>query len=1048
MKKFTTILAAASLMLAGLASCGKDAPAPQPEPPEPEATWNEQVDEWKAGTAFTGELPLPVEALEGLETTVTKADGKIKVTIADLPESIPEPEEGEEEVEVEGQPKDYYTVYNDVVRFAVSQYVYDDEDIDEDYGEGSIYVLTNFDADGDFVNLTVDFEDPWTSLWGSSYPGEISLTFDADKGLTPADTLKAINDFITDDAGVANSGLVKEGETLESVGSFFRVEEMTTNVLEDAILDVADVFSEDAYIDDEDDLFVEFLWNYADATTEAETCVDVANELIDELNFETTMSAPVASIDQKGNSFTYFTMKEGPYNRVDLRIVAETVPYSATRDAIAVTIYAMPKVAGFDGEIVEGLYVKTFSKPAGPGVVPAEQALLNVLDVESEGKWNFDARYKAIGNLIETKAANAAGDTVNGNFFEQYGQLKLILQTETATQANTEAIAPINNYLANWLGEGGFTQLIPDLQSTLSEGGTLNVKVTTYTDHEGQKTFLLDYYDYYPNASFDGVDAVTYAARWKELIEAQTYTPEGAEEPVKTWAEPEQRTTSTGVTYWATRGNEKVTVGTGMNAKDKCVHIQWVPQTAFLRVIIYVDDAPAAWNVEGMNKLTGDAGFETEVPHLEGELFFNIDTYLARGQFVCYVPDADEELLDAWMDLFNCVEEEEPEAAGARRDPEEEPGTPEEPETPEEPDEPETPEEPEWIYEPETSGGTTFHVFYSIETIATLPGYDSQFGGKRICAYAYNSGGITYFIVQFDTDSDTRIMQNYVNSSLAELGWAPKLDLCSIGYTDYFAQIGYAQVSTVANYPYDPVRETNFVFAMDITLAAASLTSYIMNNDVAAYAYYSSNCLYKLQDSTDEETGVRTVVYGFYDNGYEIMDGSNLKYGQFVVQVNGANIRLIWNVGKNQNEVLNLADANRTFVALGVDLAFGEASALGAIFAHDYIDEEYTCNVRSTRLVDDFELLGQLIAAGVALFDNERVDVDLSGWNQETLTGTIVIIVWDDPESEDRTSIFELTITVTVSDTEEQAQGDETVEVPVEWKVVVAGWWLHFPAEA
>ena len=1035
MKKFTTILAAASLMLAGLASCNE--PGPQPEPPVPEATWDEKVADWKSGTDFTGDLPLPVEQLQDLIVDVAEAEGKIKVTIDNLEETVPETEEGEDLPEGT-QPRDYYTVFADVLSFAYYEYVYDDEDGDQD--EGYVDVLTKFDADGDFANLHVEFSSPWTFL-GVEIPGYVELTWDVEKALTPAAALAKINSFIADDAGVAGSNLLKEGETLDNVGSFFRVNEVTTNVLEDAILDVADVFDEDAYIDDEDDFFVELYWNYADKTTEAETCVDVANELIDELNYETTMEAPVASIDQKGNTFTYFTLKEGAYNRVDLRIVATTIPYTATRDVIAVTIYAMPKEAGFDGEVVEGLTVKTFSKPEGPGVVPAEDALLNVLDVESEGQWTYESRYSAIGNLIETKAANAQGDTVNGNFFEQYDQLRLMLSLEVASQPNTAAIAPINNYLANWLGEGqGFTNLIPDLQTTLTEGGTLNVKVTTYTDHEGQKTFLLDYYDYYPTASYDGENTVTYAERWKQLIEAQTYTPEGSEEPVKAWATPEQRTTSTGVTYWATRGNEKVTVGTGMDAKDKCVHIQWVPQTAFLRVIIYVDDAPAAWNVAGMNKLIADGGFTTVVPHLEGELFFNLDQYLQYGQFVCYAPDAESELLEAFAEQFVCLpedEDEDPEALPAR-DPEPEP-------------------EPEWIDESFDYSGMWVYQFYSIEVVPIDAGIPAECGGNQISVQAYNQGGISYFLVQIEeTTSGVAAIENYINGSLNDLGWTPAVDFTNIGYIDYLVSRGYANYSIFANYPYDPVGQTNFVFALDITLAAASLVNYVLNYDVAAYAYYSQDCLYKLQDSTDEETGIRTIIYGFYDNGYEIMEGTALKYGQFTVMVNGASMRLIWNVGKNQNQALNLADANRTFEALGMDLAFAPATAFGEIFAHDYIDDYWLCNVRSSRIVDDFDVLKALIDAGFEIFNIEGVDVDLSGWNQETYTGTIVIIVWDDPEDPDRESIFELTINVTVANTEIVATGETdpvsgeelTEEVPSEWKVVVSGWWVHIPAEA
>ena len=1028
MKKFTTVLAAASLMLAGLASCNE--PGPQPEPPVPEATWDEKVGEWKAGTNFTGDLPLPVAALEGLDVTVAEAEGQIKVTIPDLPASIPEPEEGEE-VEVEGQPVDYYTVYNSLLRFVVAQYIFDDEEIDEEMGEGTFLFVTGFDADGDFVNFTVDYEDPWSFL-GYELPGEISLTFDAGRGLSAEDTLKRINDFVKDDAGVAGSNLLKEGETLDNVGAFFRVEEQKTNVLVDTILDVADVFEEDAYIDDEDDLFVEFYWDYAsEETTEAVALNKVANELIDELNFETTMAEPVASIDAKGRPFTYLTMKEGPYARVDLRLVARTVPYDEDNDVIDITIYAMPKEAGFDGEIVNGLTIKTPSKPEGPGVVPAEDALLNVLDVESEGKWTYESRYTAIGNLIETKAANAQGDTVNGNFFELNGQLQLMLSLDVASQPNTAAIAPINNYLANWLGEGGFTQLIPDLQTTLTEGGTLNVKVTTYTDHEGQKTFLLDYYDYYPTASFDGEDTVTYAQRWKQLIEAQTYTPEGAEEPVKTWATPEQRTTSTGVTYWATRGNEKVTVGTGMDAKDKCIHIQWVPQNAFLRVIIYVDDAPAEWNVAGMNKLTTDAGFTTVVPHLEGELFFNLDQYLQYGQFVCYAPDAESELLEAFAEQFVCLpedEDEDPEALPAR-DPEPEP-------------EP----EPEWIDESFDYSGMWIYQFASIEQVNVGTGIDAAiYGGSQIQVQAYNQGGISYFIVEINTPFAP--VTAYVNESVAALGFEDCVFDSSSGYIEYLLERGYASgFDVLANNPYNPVAQTNFQFAVDIY---TQYGSYIMSNDVVAYYNSSDTSLVVASYSASQ------IVFYFVD------PEQNTVLGQFTASKYSDRVRLIWNVGMNQNQPLDVEDINATLAVVGKDYTLdGELAAqFGDIFAHDYIDDWYITNVRSTRFIDDFELLGTLIEVGFELFNVGDIDVDLSGWNTETLTGKIVIIIWDDPESEDRESIFELTITVTVADTtevpvidpetgEQAVDGDGnpvTEEVPSEWRVTITGWWAHFP---
>ena len=1032
MKKFTTILAAASLMLAGLASCNEPGPQPQPEPPVPEATWDEQVGTWLEGTDFTGELPLPVEQLQDLIVDVAEAEGKIKVTIDDLGETVPEPEEGEELPEGT-QPRDYYTVFADVLSFAYYNYVYDDEDGDQD--EGSMDVLTKFDADGDFANLHVEFSSPWT-FFGFEIPGYVELTWDVEKAYTAEETLTAINEFIEDN-GVENSDFLKEGEDLTSVGSFFRLEEFTYNAYEEAIAEVADVIGVDYDEDAAGDFYTSFLWNYASKTTEAQAASDIADLLIDELNYTKTMETPATSIDQKGNQFTYLTMSEGPYNRVDLRIVTETIDYMG-QAVIAAEIYAMPKDKTFDGEVTEAIIVKTFSKPEGPGVVPAEDALLNVLDVEAEGAWTYTAKYKGVGNIIETKAKNAAGDSINGNFYEMYDQLRIILQVETASEANTEAVTKINNWLGNYISEGvGFKVAFPDL--TEKEPTGLNVKVTTYTDHEGEKTFILDYNDYYPHSPYDPEDTKTYAERWVELLAEQTFIPEGESEAVAAWTEPEKRTTTSGVEYYACYGVERITVGEGMDAKEKRVNLQWVAGSASFRLIVYVDDAPAAWDVAAMNKLVSDAGFTTVVPHVEGEYFFNLDQYLEYGQFVVYAPDNDQALLGAFVEQFVCLEPNEDEAEGlALREPE---------------------AEPEWYDESFVSSGTQVYDFVSIET-KSVGGIPVEYDGLHIEVQAYNQGGLSYFIVEI-TDLSIDTVGAYLEDSLGALGWVAADEGMDMMYDLFYTievstkQYG-GEIAVLANQPYDPVEENAFIF----NLAFQAPDMYDLNDvytDVMQYYVdYSIFTLFQYGSSHNPTGGIYDYMFALTDNNGEWRNGTALKYGyfRFICNVNTLQTNMIWYVtAPNQNQELDLADVNRTFEYLGSELRFGDASALGEIFAHDYIDEYYTCNVQSLRVIDDFEVLTALIDAGFEIFNIEGVDVDLTGWDEETYTGTIVISVWADPEDHGEGTLFQLTITVVVSNTEEVATGETdpvsgeelTEEVPCEWKVTAIGGWAHLP---
>ena len=1029
MKKFTTVLAAASLMLAGLASCNE--PGPQPEPPVPEATWDEKVGEWLEGTDFTGELPLPVEALEGLEVSVAEAQGKISVTIANLEETVPEPEEGEEEQQaVTVQPRDYYTVFGEVLSNVYQNYVYDDEDGTMD--EGSIDLLTKFDADGDYANLHMQFYAPYL-YWGMiPMPGAIQLTWDVEKALTPAETLTAINKFIAGN-GVANSNFLKEGSDLTGVGDFFRLKEYSYNACEEAISEVADLFNNDPekYAKDgAGDFYTTVLWNYASKTTELEAVTDAANELIDELEFVKTMAEPAVSIDQKGEQFTYITMSEGKYNRVKLVLSSSVVDYYGS-DVIGITIYAMPNVEAAKLNVTEAVVVKTFSKPEGPGVVPAEDALLNVLDIDAEGKWTYTAKYKGVGNIIETKAANAQGDSINGNFYEMYDQLRVILQVENASQTNTSAVTSINAQLATWFGEDlGFTVGLPDL--TTKEPTGLNTKMRTIVDHEGDKMFVLQYNDYYPKSGFDPEDTKTYAQRWVELLAEQTYDPdgEGEQEAVAAWTTPELREQTASGKIWACYGVERVTVGTGMEAKEKRVALMWLEASAQFVLQISVQDAPSAWDVDAVNEYTSGAGFETVVPSLEGEKFFNLDSYLPN-MYVIYAPDAEGELLAEFVEKFNCTE---PNEAGALvRDPE--PGS-EEPE-----------QDPEWIDQSFVSEGVTVYQFASIEVLAPLAGFDAKYGGVQIVVQAYTQSGITYFIIAVEqTTTNVHIIGNYLQESLGQLGWIDEENDMDINYDAlYYVNVSCenygGQFAVLQNHPYDPVADENPYFGFVLAYQAPDAYDW---NDVCGdiLDYYVAYDMFTYAGTGPYYDGENVMDYyfAFTDNDGECATANgDFKYGyfRFIADYTTLQVQLIWNVvAPNQNQSFDVNTINEQLELVGSEVTLGNPSALGNKFAHTLIDisepdfEYHITIVSSVRTVSSTDSVDAFIGAFEALFNVEGATITKTNWNEETHTGTIVIALaaGGDP--------YFVYLEITVTKNEPNTEAGETDPT---WTIVVSG---------